>query len=76
MTTRKPDWADRMVEQQQDYGRVIAKSDAAALLRAYHQKVKRMVRKTGAGRMIRSYYTIAYKDACRDILAELKEMER
>lgn len=49
---------------------------AARILRAHHRKVKRMVRKTGADRMIRSYYTIAYKDACRDILAELKEMER
>jgi len=85
MTTRKPDWAQRMVQRHvgvedsepENYRAVMLPAkQVESLLRTHHRKVKRMVRKTGADRMIRSYYTIAYQDACRDILAELKEMER
>lgn len=70
MATRKPDWADRMVEQQQDYGRVIAKSDAAALLRAHHRKVKRMVLEVG------NYWSTSVASAIRYILDKLKELEQ
>lgn len=84
MTTRKPDWAQRMVEPYEWHEGIdggvfathIRADNAATLLRAHHRRVKRMVSKLREVNGPNLRYDAVYKSACDDILAALKEMER
>lgn len=77
MATRKPDWANREVEQSCEMVSVkglhlVKPVDAAALLRTHHRKVKRVVLEVGKD----FSWSTSVASAIRDILDKLKELEQ
>lgn len=89
MATRKPDWAQRMVEKlledctalpEADGWIAIKRHDLESLLRVRHRKVKRVVQAihTDCVRRHRVQMSLCegIRMCCRHILAKLKELER
>lgn len=88
MTTRKPDWAQRMVQRHvgvedsepENYRAVMLPAkQVESLLRTHHRKVKRMVQKLNqdsAHLYCNCDEINAYRLACEHIMDKLKELEQ